>query len=180
MLNDLDLTWVTQSSGALRIGRVVRAVASLAFVGALTVVIATLVAGRSTHWAHWLLLPGIPVLIAGQLWAVAVQMGRLRVLMASGRPRKWWQGRFSQGDVRRALFGGLPTWQTGLFFAAEIAAGVTATVSEPDSHWFPSPQRFAAAAFMGFYAAHAAVSSAELARREAEQFARDRGYPPPT
>ena len=133
--------------------------------------------GRSAHWAHWLLIPGIPILIAGQLWTVALQMSCVRALTAATPPRAWWRRRYSQMDIVRALFvGDSSTAERVLFFTAEAAAAVTAATSDPVFHWFhPSPQRFAAGVFMGFYAAHAAACSAEIARRRAEQLTRG-GY----
>jgi hypothetical protein len=176
VFTDSQLSWVTKSSEALRIGRAVSALTNLGFLGALSVVVATLVDRRASSWAHWLLLPGIPVLIVGQLWAVAVQTARLRPLKTPGNRSKW-RRRLSNRDVEQALLRGLPTWRLYLLYGLAVVATVIIEVSSPGFHGFhPSPPRFAATVFMMFYAFQAAISTAELARRREEQLARDRGF----
>ena len=164
--------WVTESDGALRVGRVVRALTGAALVGALAVAVATLVTGKPADWETWLLLPGMPILVAGQLWGIATLLSR-KAERPPATVGEWWSRVKRQAgtrtDPREFFFSGLPTSQANLFIALPAIAGIFWVGSawggsEPD----------AAAALMAFYAMQTGMSTAELARRRAAQIPHDR------
>ena len=165
--------WLIRSNGALRVSRAVRALAAAGFVVAFGVVLGTLLSGERFHHPAWVLIPGIPVVIAGQVWSIAILLSRQQEGVV-GSARKW-RVPFT-GDTLQLLFGDLPRGRASFFvalvFLAEVATFGIPAINSTGS----PPQRFAAGVFMAFYAIHAGVSSAELARRRESDFARERGF----
>jgi hypothetical protein len=182
--------WLSESNGALVLGRVVRALTSLAAVVAILLVLALLVRVKPLPHPHWLVAAGIPILLIGQAWGMAA----LLAFKAATR------GRWSR-DPRRFMFLGLPAWQanvvTAIFFLAVLSAATAAFVLMPaggprsptrhcryplSDHGYitcvsheryvtvgTAEQRFAASVFAGFFVAQAGISAAALARRRANR-----------
>lgn len=87
-----------------RIGWIVSVLAGCAFLVSGSIVVLDLVRTRPLHGVAWLLLPGIPILIVGQLWTILVLIKRLQPRRTgpwNPFSRRW---RITAGDV----FGDLP------------------------------------------------------------------------
>jgi len=68
--------WVLDSEGAVRVGRGICSATGAAASVALAIVLTNLIRGRAVPGVTILLVVGIPTLVAGQLWAVAILLGR--------------------------------------------------------------------------------------------------------
>jgi hypothetical protein len=99
--------WVLDSSGAIRVGRAVCVATAAGAAVAAAILIANLVRGK-VMGIGLLLVPAIPILVAGQLRGVATLLGRRN--RAEGGPPRWrWAG--TELDLRRFFFAGLPLRQ---------------------------------------------------------------------
>ena len=99
--------WFTASPASLRVDRWLAGGAGLAAVVAAVIVVVTVVGGRPLPGVDLLLIPGIPLLGAGQVWAILV--GRARMANANGG----WRAKMStqmkaQGNPRTFFFPWLP------------------------------------------------------------------------
>jgi hypothetical protein len=187
--------WALDSPGAIRLSRAARVVAGLGVAIGAAVVLANLVRGRAVPGVVVLLIPAVPAVFVGQLWAIAILVARHdRSSGSDGRPSRWRMT--TNPDPRRFFFQGLPLWQANtllvIFFLAWVT-GMTAFRSlisgSPTS---PTPacpyrlvdhgtyscvsrskylaagaagQRLAAGVLAGFFAIHFGVAAAELRRR---------------
>jgi hypothetical protein len=122
--------WVSELRDAPIVARAVCGLAGLGAVVALLVVVTTLVTDRPVHWAHWLLWPGIPVLVLGGIWTAAVVIPRERA--ARDPLSRWWSRRFmSAEDSRRLFFAGLPTRLAKALTALFVLLVITAVATMP-------------------------------------------------
>lgn len=175
--------FVLESPGALRVGSALRATSGTALAIALAVVVTTLITDRPIPHAGLLLIPAIPIVVAGQLWAIAAMVAR--------RPSR-------RRDPRAFFFEGLPKRAANALVAVFYGCWVTAaltflslTSGGPGSagagcryrleshgtfrcvshatyvHVGAAEQRFASAVLAGFFVIHLGVSAAELVRRRA-------------
>ena len=71
-----ESNWVLDSDGAVRVSRAVCVAAGIAAATAVAIVLAVLVRGRAVSGVGRLLWLGIPILLAGSAWRIAVIMGR--------------------------------------------------------------------------------------------------------
>jgi hypothetical protein len=177
--------------GGRRSARIVAAADVLAIVVTLTVIVATLIAGRPLGGLNLLLAPGILLLIVGQVCAIVLV--RARRLSGTGRRRYRGSGSISQDldsyfgplDRRAAVavtvlcFVGLLSFITGIFFtfhgspvgpgggcAYRLSShGVTTCVSASAYRLAgAAQQRMVVGIFVFFYAIHvyAALAASEL------------------
>jgi hypothetical protein len=189
--------FVLDSADALRVGSAVRATAASALAISLVIVVTTLITDRPIPHAGLLLIPAIPVVAVGQLWAIAAMLAR--------RPsrRRGWRGRFSSvgsRGPRKFFFDGLPTraanvlvavfygcWLTAVLTFLSLTSGGPASAGGAcryrlESHGTfkcvshatyvhvgAAEQRFAAAVLAGFFVIHVGASAAELVRRRDRQ-----------
>jgi hypothetical protein len=104
---------------------------AVAVVAALAIAASALAAGRPLGGVVWLLLPGVPLLVAGQVWTI--------VVLSARNPSARRRGRFGlsvrvrgRGAGHRLLFGDfLPKWLvTGVMalFVVAWCVGVTSFV----------------------------------------------------
>jgi hypothetical protein len=186
---------MTESSDSLRVGRLVAVLTTIAAVLALFVVLLTLITDRPVHWAHWLLWPGIPILVLGQLWAMALLIPRERG--ARDPLSRWWSPRYvSAEDSRRLIFVGLPRalaralatlfvllWLTaGVTFFSLLSGGpgrpsarcpyrlvdhgdFTCVSHHTYVHVGAAENRFVAAVLGGFFVLQSGVAAGEVLRR---------------
>lgn len=100
--------WLARSPRAETIGRIVACAAALGTVGAFLVSLAALVREKPIHGLLILLVPAIPILVVGQLWAVATMNARMP------RRARGWRGRMratqaTTWNPRSFFFGDLPS-----------------------------------------------------------------------
>jgi hypothetical protein len=177
----------------VRVSRWVCRIAALGVTITAAVIIANLVRGRAVSGAAVFLVPGLPAVLMGQVWAMAILSAR-RSPHQDGTGRRGRRTR--ERDPRRLFFAGLRRWQATailvLFFLGWLS-GMTAFPSlrlgNPAS---PAPgcpyrlvshgastcvshstylaagaggQRLAAGILGAFFAMQLGVTAAELARR---------------
>ena len=105
MAGDDWRAWVQSSPASLRNTRVVRDIAGVALTIAFGFVLFTLVTGHAAAAAGVLLIPAVPALAFGQVWAIVVMNARRPPRGAGWRGRTTaWRGAF---NPRVFLFGGL-------------------------------------------------------------------------
>lgn len=163
--------------------------------GALIVAIAALVRDKPLHAADLLVIPAIPVLVAGQLWVLALMGNRTPRVVGNSRGRTA-ANLANQMNPRRLFFGALPDWAAysllgvaflGWFLAMTCIGGISSggptsptagcpyrlndhgtytCVSERSyNHAGASTQRFASGILLGFFTVHTGVALSELRRR---------------
>jgi hypothetical protein len=187
--------WVSELRDAPIVARAVCVLAGVGAAVALLVVVVTLVTDRPVYWAHWLLWPGIPVLVLGAIWMMAVVIPRERA--ARDPHSRWWSRRYmSPEDSRRLFFAGLPTrpakaltvlfvlfWLTGVATIPSLISGgpgrpsarcpyrldnhgeFTCVSRHTYVHVGAAVNRFAAAVFGGFFVFESGAAAGELALR---------------
>lgn len=109
-------SWILESPVALRIDQALVAVDALLVAVAVVVVLFGLVAGRPLPDAVLLLVAGVPVLFAGQLWTILVLQGR------SPRPARG----FRRGLSRQLAMGRGPSRLFGHNLPKMLSMGVVA------------------------------------------------------
>lgn len=186
--------WLTTSSTALRIDRGLALAAGSAALLAALVATITLITNQPVSGVEALLIPGLPLLLVGQLWTIVVLNGRLP------QPSGGWWTRWSahvraQRKQREFLFGGLPRSAGYALMGAILLGWLTAMLSFPNlllgspgdltpgcpwplvNHGFATcvsharylqagaaGQRFAAGILLCFFLLHAGCAASEVAR----------------
>lgn len=187
--------WLTTSSTALRIDRGLALVAGCAALLASVVATATLVTNQPLAGIETLLIPGIPLLVVGQLWTIGILNARLPQ-PAGGWRARWTAQVWAQRSPRAFFFGGLPAGAAYALLAAIFLGWLMAVTSFPAlvlgtpseaaagcpwplvNHGFATcvsharyleagaaGERLVAGVLMCFFLVHAGVAVSELARR---------------
>ncbi|HJU36927.1 MAG TPA: hypothetical protein VJ716_05870 [Gaiellaceae bacterium] len=194
-MSDAWRNWILHSEGAVRASRAVRAIAALGLAVAATIVLANLGRGRSVPGVTVLLFLGIPALVVGQLWGIAVLVARQEGSPEAGWLRARW--RFKPvGGSRRFFFGSLPSWMANAILVVFFLGWLSAMTAFPsllsgnptspapgcryrlDNHgeyscvsrstWLAAgaaEQRFVAGVLGAFFVFHLGLAAAELRRR---------------
>lgn len=182
--------WLTHSSSARRLAGILAAADAAGIAVALTLIAASVIGGRPTGGTGVLLVPGILLLAAGQVWAILVAMAR----RPPGAGRRFVGGGRSVGQDLRSLFGpvdrrvtrtvaalcviGFLSFITAIFFTWDggpagsgggcayrlMSHGVYTCVSKTAYYLAgAAEQRIAAGSFLLFYAIHlyAALASSQ-------------------
>lgn len=188
--------WLTTSSTALRVNRWLSLAAGVAALIAAVVAATTLVTNTPLSGIEVLLIPGIPLLIFGQLWTILVLNARLPK-PAGGWLAKWKAQMQAQRSQREFFFGGLPRWAGYGLMAAIVLGWLAAVTSFPAlslgnpgegypgcpwplvNHGFATcvshlryeeaaaaGARAVAGVLMFFFVMHSGVAGSELARRQ--------------
>lgn len=188
-------TWVLTSPIALWVDRVIAVGAGLAAAFGIVTVAAILLVGRPIGGLQPLLIPAIPLLIVGQLWAIFLL--RARFPRPTGGFRERMRSSMAmQRKTMRYFFQGLPTrfgtlliglfvllWLAGVTAFPSLAQGGPAA-ARPGCAWplenhgavtcvtrakyvqaGASAERFAASVLSAFYVVHFGVAAGELRRR---------------
>ena len=88
----------------MRLSKLVAVVAGCAATVAATVILYTFVVGALPDGMSLLLLPALPILIVGQLWCIAVLLGRVEARnKAMGASARWPRNYFRFRDLRGGL-----------------------------------------------------------------------------
>ena len=154
-------SWATHSPKAVVAGRVIACASAACTVGAVFVNLTALLRAKPIHGVGVLLVPAIPVLIVGQLWAIAV--------IGGGRTRRplTWQGR-SLNNARSFFFKSLPrkiaTPLLCLAFLGWLSAMTAAVTTAP---WGPASPGDGCAYRLGNHGSYKCVSHAEYDRTAA-------------
>lgn len=186
--------WLTTSSTALRVDRWLSLAAGVAAALAAVVAATTLVTHTPLFGIEILLIPGIPLLILGQLWTILVLNARLP--KPTGGWLGKWKAQMQAQSQREFFFGGLPPWAGYALMAAILLGWLAAVTSFPAlslgnpadgypgcpwplvNHGFATcvsharyeeaagaGERAVAGVLMFFFVVHAGVARSELARR---------------
>jgi hypothetical protein len=161
---------------------------------AAVIVVATVLGGRLPEVAL-LLIPGIPLLVVGQLWAILVMKARMPSVSGGWRTRMSTQMR-GQINPRTFFFPGLPKqaaygvldvfflgWPAAMTAFPSLSQG-SPTTGTPGCPWpledhgtvtcvshatyqraGAASERFAAGVIMGFFVIHFGVATSEMVRR---------------
>ena len=185
--------WLTRSSSARSLAGILAAADAAGIAVVLTLIAASLIRGRATS-AGVLLVPGILLLAAGQVWAILVAMAR----RPPGAGRRFLGGGGSVSQDLRLLFGpvdrrvtrtvtalcvtGFLSFITAIFFTWDggpagsgggcayrlVSHGVYTCVSKTAYYLAgAAEQRIAAGVFLSFYAIHlyAALASSQAGQQ---------------
>lgn len=159
---------IVRSPSAREIGRVILVCCGLGAVVAAAVVAVLLARHHPVHGLAFLLFPAVPVLAAGQLWAIAQQFSR------RSPERRGFRGVFlnRSGDPLRGLFGSLDR-RIGAVLVAGFAVGwlTMATAFSELRDGGPEPARLGCAYPL---LSHGAVTCVDAQRYEAVQVAEQR------
>lgn len=187
-------TWITTSVASYRIDRCLACAAGFGALIAGVVAVVT-VLGVRLAGSEALLIPGIPLALGGQFWAIAVLNARMPKAVGGWRLRIR-TARKQQRDLRTVFFGALPKHAvyglTAIFYLAWLAA-ITAfpalslgnpTQGTPGCPWAlvshgavtcvsharyesaaVAGERLAASVLLGFFTVHFGVLTGELLRR---------------
>jgi hypothetical protein len=101
-------TWFSRSPTAITIGRLIAAAAGLGAIGALFITVADLIRDRPVHGVGFLVVPVIPMVAVGQLWAIAVIRARTRQGIPSPPERLPARTTLGMLSARTFFFGDLP------------------------------------------------------------------------
>lgn len=194
--------WITESPASLVIDRLLALAAAIGLLVAAAIVLGTLITDRPIPAGGLLLVPGIPIVFAGQLWAIFVLNSRM--------PRPWggWWARWSaqvkvQWNPRTFFFPSLPRTYAYALIAVAFFGWLAALASFPGlvqgnpvdpmpgcpwplmNHGFvtcvsqtgyedagASGERFASGILMFFFGMHFGVAYNELVRRSGQAEAR--------
>lgn len=116
--------WVLDSEGAIRTGRAVCVATGAGAVVAGAILLANLVHGKIDGLG--LFVPGIPILLGGQLWAIAVLVARQK-RVDRGESDRWWFRKTRAS--RQWAFEGLPRWQATVLDVIGVVCVLTAIVA---------------------------------------------------
>jgi len=129
-LGDGWRNWLSHSTAAHRINRWFAVESGLGLAIAFAVVVVTWSTDRPIPGVGILLIPGFPLLVLGQIWAIVILNSRIP------RQRGSWWDRMSrsieaQRNQRRFLFGGLPRWAAYLLIATIVVGWLSAMAAFP-------------------------------------------------
>lgn len=178
-------------SAAQRISGAVCVLAGCGFLVAATIAVLDLLLARPVTGVTWLLIPGVPVLIAGQVWSIWILIGRL----PPRRNRSW--SPFRRRLRTTDLFAGLPppamvavvavfflAWISGVSSFPYLQSGgpepatrhcryplndhgvVTCTDEATYYRAGRASQRLASSVLAAFFVFHLGISAAALRRRQ--------------
>jgi hypothetical protein len=140
-------TWLARSPRAVVVGRVVACAAALGAVGAFVIDIAVLIRERPLTGLAILLVPAIPTIAVGQLWATALINSRMpprsagwRNRMRANRAMSWKPRAFFFGDLP-SRFGRPLLALAFLGWLSAVTAFPTLTNGGPDSAGDGCPYR---------------------------------------
>jgi hypothetical protein len=193
--SDRARSWFLGSPASLRIDQLLAALAGFAALVAVVVILTDLINDQPVTGLDLLLVPAIPLLVAGQVWVIIVLNARGPRLSGPWRTRMATASASRRGQLVR-FFGGLPKGaRVGLFVIFVLAwlSAMTAfpaisnggpVSSTPNCPWplsnhgvltcvthdvyvhaGASLQRFAAGILAGFFLMHFGVVMSEVLRR---------------
>jgi hypothetical protein len=129
----VSFEWVIRSRSALVVGRAVCLIAGGGLAVSLGLIVYALAAQRQLAGVDWLLIPGVPALAVGQVWAI--------VVIGARRPENFRRGAMAVGvsdpggrtwaDARSFFFDGLPKRHANALVAIAAVGMIAALTATP-------------------------------------------------
>lgn len=193
--SDRARSWLLSAPASLRIDKLLAALAGFAALVAVVVIATDLLTDQPVSGLDLLLVPAVPLLAAGQVWAIIVVNARGPRIRGTWRTRMATASASRRGQLVR-FFGGLPegarvglvvlfvlAWLSAITAFPAISNGgpvastpncpwplsnhgdLTCVTHDAYLHAGASLQRFAAGILAGFFLMHFGVAMSEVLRR---------------